>query len=143
VSLGASSHFLFSRKRALAVHPATRPPISGESMFPHPVMPRVNHDRSAIPRLVRMEVVEALRPAFRKRSNVAVVRIKAIVNVPDEAVWAMKPRPCPQKHSTHKPIRPVIAVRSAVIWGIVEVSVRAHGSRSDVYADSNLCLRRG
>jgi hypothetical protein len=121
---------------------ATRAPVSGQSVFPRPVMARVAHHSSPIPRLIGVEVVEALRPAFRQGSNIAVVRIKAVVNVSDEAVWAMKPGSSSKKYSAHKPIRPVITVRSAIIRGIVEVPVRAHGSHSDVDADSNLGWRR-
>ncbi len=117
-------------------------PISGEGMFSLRIMAGLAHVPSPIPRLVALEVVEALRPALRQRPNVTVMRIKAVVDMAEKAVRAVKPRTSSKKHPANKPIGPIVAVRSAVIWGIVEVSVRAYGSRSDVYADDNLGSRR-
>jgi hypothetical protein len=105
-------------------------------------MASIAYVASPIPRLVSSEVVEALRPALRQRSSVTVMRIEAVVNVAVKAAMAVKPGASPNKHPAHKPIGPVVAVRSTVIWGIVEVAVRTHGSHSDVYADGNLGLRR-
>jgi hypothetical protein len=116
-------------------------PISREGVFSRPVMARVAYVASPIPRLISMEVVEALRPAIWQRSNVTVMRIEAVVNMAVKAVRAMKPGTSSKKHPANKPIGTVIAVRSAVIWGVVKVSVRAHGSHSDVYADGNLGAR--
>ena len=122
--------------------PAVRTtPISGEGVFSLRFMPSVAYMALPIPRLVPLEVVEALRPALRQRSNVTVMRIKAVVDMAVKAVRAVKPGAGSKKHSAYKPIGPIIAVWSTVIWGIVEVPVWAHGSRSDVYADRNLGLR--
>ncbi len=117
--------------------------ISGERAFTPRFMVSVAYVPSPIARLVSLEVVEALRPALRQRSSVAVMRIKPVIHMSVKAVMAVKPRACSKKHPANEPIRPVIAVRSAVIWGIVEVSVRAYGSRSDVYVKPNLSLRLG
>jgi hypothetical protein len=104
-------------------------------------MASVAHIASPIPRLVSLEVVEALRPALRHRSNVTVMRIIAVVDMAVKAARAVKPGASSKKHPVNKPIGPIIAVRSAVIWGIVEVPVRAYGSHSDVHSDRNLGLR--
>jgi hypothetical protein len=96
---------------------------------------------SPISRLVCLEVVEALGPALGNRSSVAVMRIKPVIDMSVKAVRAVKPRTCSKKQAANKPIRPVVAVRSTVIWGIVEVPVRTHGNWSDVYANGNLSLR--
>jgi hypothetical protein len=120
--------------------PATTP-ISGERVLTPRFMASVAYVSSSISRLVSLEVVEALRPAFRQRSSVTVMRIKPVVDMSVKAVMAMKPRASSKKHPAHKPIRPVVAVRSTVIGGIVEVPVRTHGSHSDVYASLNLGLR--
>jgi hypothetical protein len=117
-------------------------PISGERVLTLRFMASIAYVASPISRLVSLEVVEALRPALRHRSSVTVMRIKPVIDMSVKAVRAVKPRACSQKHPAYKPIRPVVTIRSAVIWGIVEVSVRTHGSRSDVYANSNLRLRR-
>ena len=116
-------------------------PISGEGVFSLPFMASLAYVASPIPRFVSPEVVEALRPALGQRSNVAVMRIKAIVDMAEKAARAVKPGASSKKHTANKPIGPIVAVRSTVIWGIVEVPVRTHRSRSDVYADGNLRLR--
>jgi hypothetical protein len=118
--------------------PAT--PISGQRVLSLPVMASVAYVPASISRFVCMEVVEAPRPAFRQRSNVTVMRIKAVVDMAEKAVRAVKPGASSNKHPADKPIGPVITVRSTVIWGIVEVPVRTHGSRSDVYVNGNLGL---
>src|ERR1700693_1554390 len=115
--------------------------ISGERVLTLRVVASVAYVASAISRLVPLEVVEALRPALRHRSSVTVMRIKPVVDMSVKAVRAVKPRACSKKHPANKPIRPVVTVRSTVIWGIVEVSVRAHGSGADVYANGNLSWR--
>jgi hypothetical protein len=94
-----------------------------------------------ISRFVSSEMIEALRPALGQRPSVTVMRVIAVIDVPVKSVMAVKPRACSKKHSANKPIRPIVAVRSTVIRLIVEVSVRTHGSRSDVYADGNLSWR--
>jgi hypothetical protein len=101
-------------------------------------MASVAHVASPISCLVSLEVVEALRPALRHGSSVTVMRIKPVIDMSVKTVRAVKPRTCSKKHAANKPIRPVVAVRSTVIWGIVEVSVRTHGSWSNVYANGNL-----
>ena len=95
-------------------------PISGERVLSLPFMASFAYVASPISRLVCLEVVEALRPALRQRSNVTVMRIKAVVDMAVKAAMAVKPRACSNKYSANKPIRPVVAVRSTVIWGIVE-----------------------
>jgi hypothetical protein len=97
---------------------------------------------SPIPRFVPLEVIEAPSPAVRQRSNVAMVRIKAVVDVAIEAVRAVKPGAGSEEEAANKPIGPIITVRSTVIGGIVEVPIRAHRSWPDVYADGNLGWRR-
>jgi len=120
--------------------PATS--ISRERVLSSRFMASVAYVSSSISRLVGLKVVEALRPALRHRSNVTVVRIKAVVDMAEEAVRAVKPGASSNKQPASKPIGPVVTVRSTVVGGIVEVSVRAHGSQSDVYADGNLGWRR-
>jgi hypothetical protein len=116
-------------------------PISRERVFIPRFMASVAYITSAIARFVSLEVVEALRPVLRQRSNVTVMRIKAVVDMAEKAVTAVKPGASSKKHPANKPVGPIIAVRSTVIWGIVEIPIRAHGSRSDVYADRNLGWR--
>jgi hypothetical protein len=116
-------------------------PISGEGVFTLRFMASIAYVAAPIPRLVSLEVVEALRPASGHRSSVTVMRIKAVVDMAVKAVRAVKPGAGSKKQPANKPIRPIVAVWSTVVWGIVEVPVRTYGSRSDVYADGNLGLR--
>ena len=117
--------------------------ISRECVFTSRFMPSVTYVASAIPRLVTLKVVEALRPALGQRSNVSVMRIKAVVDVAVKAVTAVKPGTSSNKYPANKPIGPIVPVRSTVIRSIVEVPIRAHGSHSDVYTDGNLGWRHG
>jgi hypothetical protein len=116
--------------------------ISGEGMFTAAFMGSWAYIASPIPRLVCMEVVEALSPALGQGSNITMMRIKAIVHVAVKPMRAMKPGTGSNKHSADKPIGAVVAVGSAVIRGIVEISVRAHWGHPDVDPDADLGLRR-
>jgi hypothetical protein len=117
-------------------------PISGERMLTPRFVASIAYVASPISRLVSLEVVEALRPALRHWSSVTVMRIKPVIDMSVKAVRAVKPRACSKKHPAYKPIGPIVTIGSAVIWGIVEVSVRTHGSGSDVDANGNLRLCR-
>jgi hypothetical protein len=118
-------------------------PISGEGVFSPGFMAGIAYVASPVARLVSLEVVEALGAALRERSCVTMMRIIAVVDVAEKAVGAVKPGASSKKHPANKPIRAIVAVRSTVIWGIVEVSVRTHRSHADVYADRNLGWRHG
>ncbi len=113
-------------------------PISRKGVFSLRFMASIAYVASPISRLISLEVVEAFRPAPRQRSNVTVMRIIAVVDVAEKAVRAVKPGASSKKYSANKPIGPIVAVGSTVIWGIVEVSVRTDGSHADIYADSDL-----
>jgi len=117
--------------------------ISGEGVFTPRFMASIADIASPIPRLVSLEVVEALRTAFGHRSSITVMRIIAVVDMAVEAARAVKPGAGSKKHSANKPIGAIVAVRSTVIWGIVEVPVRTDGGYPDVYADGNLGWRHG
>ena len=116
-------------------------PISGEGVFRLSVMACFAYVASPIARLVCLEMVEALRPTLRHWSSVTVMRIIAVVDMAEKAARAVQPGASSKKHAANKPVGPIVAVRSTVIWGIVEVPVRTHRSRSDVYADGNLASR--
>ena len=119
----------------------TTTPISGKGVFSLPFMASIAYVASSIPRLVSVEVVEAFRPALRYRSSVTVMRIIAVVDMAEKAARTMKPGASPKKHPANKPIGPIVTVRSTVIRSIVEIPVRTHGSRSDVYVDGDLGSR--
>jgi hypothetical protein len=115
--------------------------ISGQRVFPTPFMTCVAYVASPISRLVCPKVIEALRPMLRQRSGVTVVRIKAVVNMAVKAARAVKPGASSKEHPANKPVGPIVAIRSTVIRLIVEIPVRAHGGRANVYANRNLAVR--
>jgi hypothetical protein len=110
--------------------------VSGKSVFPAAFVRSRAYVAAAIARFIGLEVIEALRTALRKGAVVAVMGIEAIVHVSVKAGMAMEPGTRTDKDSAHKPVRAVVAVGSAVIGRVVEISVRAH--RSDAYVDGNL-----
>lgn len=112
--------------------------IPGQGVFGPGIVAGIACMTAPIPRLVAMEVIEALRPAFRQWSSVAVMWVIAIVDVAIEAVVAVEPRASTDEHPANEPIGPVVAIRCAVIRRIVKVSVRAHGRWSNVYAHRDL-----
>jgi len=120
---------------------ATASAISGERVLTLGFVAGVAYVAFPIPRFVSLEVVEALRAALRQRPGVTVMRIIPVVDMSVKAVMAVKPGACSNKQPANKPIGPIVAVRSTVIWDIVEVAVRTHGSHSDIYAHGNLSLR--
>jgi hypothetical protein len=117
-------------------------PVSRERVLSLSLVASFAYVPSSIACLVGLEVIEALRPSLRHRSSVTVMRIKAVVDMSVKAVRAVKPGASAKKQPSNKPIGAVITVRSTVVWGIVEIPIRAHGSRSDIYANRNLGRRR-
>jgi hypothetical protein len=51
----------------------------------------------AIPRLISLEMVEALCPATRQRSVVAVMRVEPVIDMSVKAVRTVEPRACSKK----------------------------------------------
>ena len=66
-------------------------PISRERVFRPAFMASVAYVAPPVPRLVSMEVVEALRSALRQWSNVTMMRIKAVVDMAVKVAMAVKP----------------------------------------------------
>lgn len=92
-----------------------------------------------IPRFVRMEVAERRLAASRHRPMIAIARIEAVIYVAVKTMRAVKPRTGSEEYAANKPVRPVVAIRSAVIRSIVEVTIRA----GRLNADADRYLRRG
>jgi hypothetical protein len=108
---------------------------SGEGVFPAAIVATGSYVAFPIARLVSVEVVELLFAVARQRSVVAMVRVKAVVDMAVEAMRAVKPRTGTKKHPADKPVGAIVAIGRAVIWGIVEVPVRANGSHSNADGD--------
>jgi hypothetical protein len=116
----------------------TTAPISGEGVLRLCFMTSIAYVATPVPCFVSLEVIEACGTALRQWSSVTVMGIKAIVDVAVKSAMAAEPWASSNKDPAGKPVGTVVAVRSAVIRGIVEVPVRTHGSRSDVDADGHL-----
>jgi len=121
---------------------ATTAAVSGKSVFPAAFVGSLAYMTVPIPRLICIEMIEALGPALWERAMVAIPGIVTVVHMAIEAGMAMEPGTRSDEDSARKPVGTVVSVGGAVIRRIVEISVRAH--RSDAYVDSNLgrSLRR-
>jgi hypothetical protein len=108
-------------------------------MFPTAIVASSADVALPIPRLIRMEMVKRLGATFRQRAVVAIMGIVAVVDVSVEAVWAVKPWTGADKDSAHKPVRPIVAVGSTIIRGVVKIPVRTYRR----YSNANRNLRRG
>lgn len=109
---------------------------AGEGMFPACIMVSMAYVAMPIPRLISLEVIERPGPALGQRTVVAIVRVEAVVDMAVKAGMAVEPWAGSKEDSANKPVGPVVAIGSAVVRGIVEVSVGAHGFHSDT--DGNL-----
>lgn len=96
-----------------------------------------------IPRFVRVKVVERLFPATRQRAMIAITRIEAVIDVTIEATRTVEPGPGSYEDAASEPIRTVVAVGSAVIRGIVKVSVGANRGYTDINRNLSRCFRAG
>jgi hypothetical protein len=86
-----------------------------------------------IARLIAVEVVEWRLATLRHRPMVAVMGVIAVVYVSVKAVMAVEPGTSPNENATDKPVRPIVAIGSAVIRRIVEVPIGAAGFNADTH----------
>jgi len=115
---------------------ATTATLKARASFPAHVVAWVPDMSSSISSFVSMKVVECLLATPRERSNVTMMRIKAVVDMTEEAMRTVKPRACSDEQAADEPIRAVIAIGRAVIRRIVKIPIRTY--RSDPYVDGNL-----
>jgi hypothetical protein len=138
----SSSHPLTVTATAVAAA-AGMPALSSGAAFTRPIVAGIPGVTLPVSRLVRMEVIERLFPAPWKRSIVTVMRIIAIVNVAVKAVRAMKPWARSDEKSTAEPIRSIVAIWRTAVGRIVEVTVWAVRSCSEVDANLSPCIGSG
>src|SRR5881396_3164798 len=86
--------------------------------------------------LISMEVIEGLVSTSRKWTTVAVMWIEVVINVAVEVVGTVEPEAGSDEDASAEPLWPVVSVWSAVVRGIVEVTIRANRRCSDI--DGNL-----
>ena len=113
--------------------------IARERVFVAAIMPGGAYVAAAVARFVSMEVVERLFSAPGEWAMIAVMWVVAVIDVAIETVRAMEPGASSDEHPASKPIRPIVAIRSAVIGGIVKVPIRAYRRWSDVNGDLSRC----
>src|SRR5260370_8057991 len=65
---------------------------------------------ASVAHLVSMKVIEGSGPALRKWTVIAVMRIKTIIHVTEEAMWTIEPWPNPAAYSTPAPPGPEIPI---------------------------------
>ena len=109
--------------------------IPRQGMFAAPIMSGIAYITSRVPGLVAVEVEKGPLPAVRKRPNVAMMRVIAIIDVAVKVLSPVIPGTGADEVIAYKPIGPIVAVGGTVVWGKVEVSVRAHRCRADVDAE--------
>jgi hypothetical protein len=90
--------------------------------------------------LISLEVGKRMIAAGGQGADIAVMRIEAVIHVTIEAVGAVEPGAGTDENAANEPVRPVIAIRGAIIRRIVEVPVRAIGRGPKIYADRDLGL---
>jgi hypothetical protein len=74
-----------------------------------------------------------------ERPVVALAIVELMIDVAVEVIRPVIPRASADEDAAGKPLRPIIAIRSAVVRRCLVITVGAHRRYSD--ADTNLCMR--
>ena len=72
--------------------------------------------------------------ATRERTAIAVAWIEAIIDPAVEASWAAVPGACSEENAIVKPLLAIIAIRSAVVGGVIEIAVGTNRRWTDIDA---------
>jgi hypothetical protein len=112
--------------------------IAGEGVFTAGLVAGIACVSAAIPRFVSVEVVEPLFSALRYWPSITLTRVIAVIDMAEKAMRAAEPGTGSDENSTIKPVGPVVAIRGAIIGGVVEVAIGASGGRAKVDADRDL-----
>lgn len=96
----------------------------------------------SITHLVSMEMIEGLISSLRMWTGIAVMWIKAVINVAIEIVGTVEPRARSDEYTAVEPFWTVIPIWGAVVWGDVVVAVRATRLGSDIDRDLGGCRAR-
>jgi hypothetical protein len=97
----------------------------------------------AIAGFIGLEVVKGFCTMIRERSVVAVTWIVAIVDVAIVAVMTVIPGTSSDEHAADEPVGSIVAIRSARVRGVVEVSIWADWGYSNADGDLGGCKRSG
>jgi hypothetical protein len=87
-------------------------------------------------------VLDGTITAGRQRSTITLAEIESVIDVPVKTSGPAIPGPRAYKYSTGKPLRPVIAVRCAIVRRRLIVSIRTNGRRPQAYGNSRVTTSR-
>jgi hypothetical protein len=90
---------------------------------------------ASITHLVSVEVIEGLISTLRMWTGIAVMWIKAVINVAAEVVATVEPRPGSEEYTAVEPFGTVVPIWGAVVWCDVVVAVGANRLCSDIDRD--------
>ena len=88
--------------------------------------------------LIRLEMIECLGATSGYRALISMMRIVAAIHVAVKTRGSVEPRSYTDEHAVHKPIRPVVPLRSTAIRSVIEISVGTDGRRPDIHAHGDL-----
>jgi hypothetical protein len=97
---------------------------------------------ASIMHFVSVKVIEGLISTRWTWTSVAVMWIEAVINVAAEIVGAVEPRAGSDEHAAVEPLRAVVAIGGAVIWGEVVKAIGALWLWSDIDGDLGRCRLR-
>jgi hypothetical protein len=80
-------------------------------------------------------MIEGVVSTFRMWTSVTVMWVEAVINVAVKVARTMKPGAGSDEHSAAEPLRPIVAVRGAIVRREVVVAIRADRTGSDIYGD--------
>ena len=120
---------------------ATTTVVTGQRVLAATFVARIAYVPVTVSAFIAMKMIELLVTPTGQGSVVTVTRVIPVVDVAVESLVAVEPGTSPDKHSARKPIRPVIAIRGAVIRRIVKIPIRTWRRNTDV--DRNLRRRSG
>ena len=108
------------------------------TVFPCGTVAGVANVAISVAGFISLEVGEWRGSASGQRAVVSVVGVVAIIDVAVEAMGTVKPGAGSDEETTVEPIGAVVAVRSAIVGGIVEIAVGADRGGAKVDADRDL-----
>ena len=91
------------------------------------------HIPVSIARFIALKMRKCMCVTVRQRAMISMTWIVPIIYVSIKTMRTMEPRAGANKDSARKPVRSVVAIGSAIIRRVVEISIRAY--RRDADAD--------
>jgi len=100
------------------------------------------HIPVSIARFIALKMRKCMCVTVRQRAMISMTWIVPVIYVSIKTMRTMEPRAGANKDSARKPVRSVVAIGSAIIRRVVEISVRTYRRNAD--ANGNLgCMSFG